>query len=156
VNKPLVVFDCVVLVQSLLKKAGPAVECVNRFRDGHLTLVISKETLAELRDVLSRSSLRDRYPLLTAERVEALISLLRWKGELIRHVPKRFVYPRDPNDEPYLNLAIEAQADYLVTRDNDLLELMKWDTEEGRVFQKQFRSLHIVDPVTFLNEIEQS
>lgn len=154
-NKPLVVFDCVVLVQSLLKKTGPAVECVNRFRDGHLTLVVSKETLAELRDVLSRSSLRDDFPLLTDERVEALISLLRWKAELVRRVPKHFAYPRDPNDEPYLNLAIEAQADYIVTRDNDLLDLMKWDTEEGREFQKRFRSLRIVDPVTFLNEIEQ-
>jgi len=50
---------------------------------------------------------------------------------------------------------VVAQADYIVTRDNDLLDLMKWDTEEGREFQKRFRSLRIIDPVTFLNEIEQ-
>jgi len=31
---------------------------------------------------------------------------------------------------------------------------MRWDTEEGREFQKRFRFLKIVDPVTFLNEIE--
>lgn len=108
-----------------------------------------------MRDRLSRSSLRDNYPLLTDERVEGLISLLRWKAELVRRVPEHFTYPRDPNDEPYLNLAIEAQADYIVTRDNDLLDLMKWTTEEGREFQKRFRSLRIVDPVTFLKEIEQ-
>jgi predicted nucleic acid-binding protein len=52
-----------------------------------------------------------------------------------------------------LNLAIEAAADYLITRDNDLLDLMKWETEEGREFQKRFRSLKIIDPVRFLKEI---
>jgi predicted nucleic acid-binding protein len=54
-----------------------------------------------------------------------------------------------------LNLAIEAQADFIVTRDNDLLDLMRWDTETGREFQKRFRSLRILDPVAFLKLVEQ-
>ena len=35
-----------------------------------------------------------------------------------------FTLARDPDDEPYLNLAIAVSADYLVTRDNDMLDLM--------------------------------
>jgi predicted nucleic acid-binding protein len=53
-----------------------------------------------------------------------------------------------------LNLAIEAGADFLITRDNDLLDLMKWEREEGREFQKRFRRLKVIDPVAFLKEIE--
>lgn len=68
--------------------------------------------------------------------------------------PRRFTYPRDPKVELYINLALAAGATYLVSRDNDLLDLMRWDTEEGRAFQKRFRFLKIVDPVAFLNEIE--
>ena len=86
--------------------------------------------------------------------VEALFERLTQRATLIRQVPKRFVYERDPKDEPYINLAVATKADYLVTRDNDLLDLMKWDTEEGRGFQKRFRFLKIVTPEVFLAEIE--
>ena len=61
--------------------------------------------------------------------------------------------PRDPDDEPYLNLALEAGAQFLVTRDRDLLDLMRWDTEEGRDFQSRFRELRILDPAAFIREL---
>ena len=56
-----------------------------------------------------------------------LIELLLYKGKLYQNIKRRFGYPRDPDDEPYLNLAIKAKADFIVTRDKDLLDLMKWD-----------------------------
>ncbi|HVS82883.1 MAG TPA: hypothetical protein VHE60_14230 [Pyrinomonadaceae bacterium] len=59
------------------------------------------------------------------------------------------------DDEPYLNLAIEVKAYYLVSRDNDLLDLMKSTTADGIEFQERFPSLSILDPVAFLKEIEQ-
>ncbi len=61
-----------------------------------------------------------------------------------------FEYPRDPDDEPYLNLAIEVESDYLISRDADLQDLMKWEQEAGREFQRRFRFLKIVTPVEFL------
>ena len=152
--EPLAVFDCVVFLQGLIKESGPAVTCLKRFEEGRFRLAVSPETLAELHDVLSRSSLRQRFPLITEEKADRLIELLLLKGELFRKVPKSFELPRDPDDEPYVNLAIEAGAQFLVTRDKDLLSLMRWDTEEGRNFQTQFRQLRIVDPVTFLKEME--
>lgn len=149
-NRYLVVFDCVTLIQALISKSGPAVRCLELFEQGKIAVAISREGLRELKDVLSRSSLRYRYPSLTDERVDQLVKLLLYKGRLYRQVKKHFDYPRDPDDEPYLNLAIEAEADLIVTSDKDLLDLMKWDDEKGREFQSRYRSLRIVDPVVLL------
>ena len=63
-------------------------------------------------------------------------------------VPVSFRY-RDPDDEPYLNLAIAVSADYLVTRDNDLLDLM-----QDSAFRVRFPSLTILDPVTALRLLD--
>lgn len=57
---------------------------------------------------------------------------------------------RDPKDEPYLNLAIATKAEYLVTRDRDLLDLM-----HDSSFQQRYPDLRILDPVEFLNEIRR-
>jgi len=155
VAEHLVVFDCVVFLQSLISEAGPAARCLELFGQGKFSIAVSHEILSEIREVLSRSGLRKRYPLLTDERVDRLIDVLLYRGKLFREIKRQYEYPRDPHDEAYLNLAIEAHADFLVTRDNDLLDLMKWETEDGREFQKRFRRLKIVDPVGFLKVIEQ-
>jgi predicted nucleic acid-binding protein len=42
-----------------------AVTCIERFEQGRFLLAVSPEILAELRDVLSRSKLRQDFPLLT-------------------------------------------------------------------------------------------
>ena len=152
--EPLVVFDCVVFLQGLIKQTGPAVTCLESFERGRFSLAISPEILAEIHDVLSRSSLRQRFPLLTEERAQRLIELLVLRGRLFRSVPRRMELPRDPDDEPYLNLALEAHAQFLVTRDRDLLDLMRSDSKEGRDFQSRFPDLKIVDPVMFMKEIE--
>jgi uncharacterized protein len=154
VPEPLVVFDCVVFLQGLIKESGPAVTCLERFEQGRFQLAFSPEIVTELHDVLYRSSLRQNFLLLTKEKADRLIELLLLRGKLFRNVPRRFELSRDPDDEPYLNLAIEAEADFLVTRDRDLLDLMRWDTKEGRDFRSRFRELEILDPVTFLKELE--
>ena len=59
--------------------------------------------------------------------------------------PNAYSLPRDPKDERYLNVAIASNAEFLVSRDLDLLDLMK-DT----AFRQQFPSLVILDPVAFL------
>ena len=150
----LAVFDCVTLVQSVISETGPAARCVELVEQRVVSLAVSEYTLAEISQVLSRSGLRKRYVTLTNKRVQWLVSLLADQGEFFSKIKSHYDYPRDPDDEPYLNLAIEAGADFLVTRDRDLLDLMRWDREEGRIFQRRFRDLKIVDPAVFLKQIE--
>lgn len=148
-----VVVDCMVFVQAVANERGPAARILDLLDDGKITLYVSKLILSEARYVLTRPDVRVSLRTITDIAVEALFERLTQSATLIRQVPKRFVYERDPKDEPYINLAVATKADYLVTRDNDLLDLIKWDTEEGREFQRRFRFLKIVTPEIFLTEI---
>ena len=75
---------------------------------------------------------------------------------MIRDVPRVFEYLRDPEDEPYLNLAISAKAAFLVSRDRDLLDLMTRHDTESKQFRQRFRFLKVIKPIDFLNEIEKA
>lgn len=66
-----------------------------------------------------------------------------------------FSLPRDVDDEQYINLAIEANAQYLVTLDNDLLDLMTDFDVAGKEFRQKTRPLRIVKPLDFLRIVEE-
>lgn len=153
-DKYVVIFDTNIFLQGLISKGGPAVKCLECFEQGKIIVAVSRATLEEVEDVLARPHLRLKYPLLTDERVAELLDRLIYRGIYLRRVGQHFTYPRDPKDEPYLNLAIEVEADYLISRDHDLLDLMKWEQEEGREFQRRFRFLKIVTPDDFLSIME--
>lgn len=147
---PVTVFDCGVFLQGLLSKLGPAVRCLELIEEERIRLVVSEEVLAEIKDVLSRSRIRERNPNLTDEKVESLIEILLTKAEFVEKVPQYFNYSRDPNDEPYLNLAIETAAVFLVSRDNDLLDLMTGFNDEAKEFRQRYRKIKIVNPLEFI------
>lgn len=67
---------------------------------------------------------------------------------MIQDVPALIEFPRDPKDEPYLNLTATSKASYLVSRDNDLLDLRK-DEE----FLQLLPGVTILDPVEFLKVV---
>jgi len=119
-------------------------------------LRLSEEILAELLEVLNRPKIRARYPELTDEIVDDFLKRLRRTAEIASEVPKRFSYPRDVDDEPYLNLAIEAEANYLVSRDKDLLDLMTGYNNECKEFRQRFRSLIVIEPIGFLTAVRRS
>ncbi len=117
---------------------------------GSIQLYLSEEILAEIEDVLNRPEIRSHFQTLTDEIVEAFLLKLQKISEIIRSVPKEFSYSRDPDDEVYINLAVCAEADYLVSRDNDLLDLMTAYTIEAKEFRQRFRPLQVIEPLDFL------
>ena len=116
---------------------------------------MSNDILDEVRDVLSRPKIRQKNPRITDERVDALLTRLAEQGTLLESIPKHFSYERDPKDEKYINLSVEADAAYLVSRDNDLLDLMREDLAGSKDFRQQFPTLTILNPVAFLRQMEQ-
>jgi putative PIN family toxin of toxin-antitoxin system len=150
-----VVFDCNILLQAVARKTGPAAACLRLAEEGFVRLHLSEEILIELSGVLHRPAIRARYPELADEIVEDFLKALRSTSEITSDVPQRFSYPRDINDEPYLNLAIETEANYLVSRDRDLLDLMTGHDDESKEFRQRFRSLTVIEPIAFLKRVRR-
>lgn len=149
------VFDCNVHLQAAAREKSVAAECLRLVEKDAVKLYLSEEVFGEIEDVLNRPEIRAHFQSLTDEIVEAFLLRLRKNSEIIRQIPKRFSYSRDPDDEPYINLAAETQADYLVSRDKDLLDLMTAYTTEAKEFRQRFRPLRVIEPLEFLNEVRK-
>lgn len=150
---PRVVFDCNIFVQMTLNPSGSAGKCKDLIESGEISLFVSATILAEVADVLSRPVFRQLVPDLTPERVETFVCEIAALSIPISNVPEEFHYQRDPEDEPYVNLALVTEARYLVSLDRDLLDLMDMMSEEGRRFQRRYPMLKIVKPADLLTEI---
>lgn len=150
---PGVVFDCNVFIQILLNAKGPASACYDLVKSDKVTLFLSTEIVAEIRDVLNRSKFRRKFSTLTPDRIDAFLKELLSYATLQANIPRVFTLERDPKDELYIDLALAAGATYLVSRDHDLLDLMDENKPGGKEFKAQFPTLTILDPVTFLREM---
>jgi len=105
--------------------------------------------------VLSRSELRQKFSSLTDSLVEQFLDAMQRKIVWIPTVPRAFTFDRDPKDEPWINLAIAAQATFLVSRDKDILDLARPSDSDGARLRKIAPSLQILDPVDFLREVRR-
>lgn len=72
-----------------------------------------------MREVMTRPEFLAKFETVTETMIEKYLEQLAMKSVFIRSVPKKFTLSRNRDDEPYINLAIESKADYIVTRDND-------------------------------------
>jgi len=131
------VFDCMVFVQAIASR-GSAYRCLQLCLDSPEPLLVSAATLQELGAVLMRPELRRKLPGITPERVEALMHHLAEFAHKVDPVPLIMEFPPDPKDEPYLNLAIVANARDLVTRDRAMLRL----TDPSNVLSRQLTIYH--------------
>src|SRR4051812_49118882 len=115
VSRPNVVFDCNVYVQAISRMNGPAAAALRLIEENRITLHLSKPILREIRRTLQYPEIRQRNPQVTEEVIDAFLARVSFRGILHRDVPHIFDYARDPDDEPYIDLAVAVSADYLVT-----------------------------------------
>lgn len=140
-----VVFDCNLFLQAAISSGGSAAACLDLIDEGAITLILSPDVVAEMRDVLTRPKLARKFATLTPERVERFLNRVEALAEMVSDVPRVIELPRDPKDEPYINLAVAADARYLVSRDKDLLDFATAEASPT--------NLTILDPVAFLQEL---
>jgi putative PIN family toxin of toxin-antitoxin system len=153
---PRAVLDTVVFVQALISGRGPSAGCLRRLKSGRFVLLLSDPLLREIREVPLRPELTRKYTQLTEERVHAFVGEIEFLAVHLPSTPTMFKLPRDPKDEPLIDLAIAGQADFLVTwNDRHLTYLMRRDTPEGEAFCAAFPKLQIVSPPDFLSQIEK-
>ena len=134
------VLDTTVLVSGFLKQVegGVTYELLLLAKEGAFEQYISDYILEELAEVLLRSGRnRRRYHYPDSAVVDLCQGLARF-ATLVTDVPDVQIV-RDRSDDMIVACAIGAGADYLVTRDNDLLVL-------GR-----HRHIAIITPEAFLH-----
>ena len=131
--KSRVVVDTNALVSRLLLPNSTAGQAVRKAVD-QAELLVSEATMEELADVLARPKF-DRY-VTVADRQE----FLRLLGRVARLTPILHAVRacRDPRDDKFLELAVNGEADTIVTGDRDLLAL------------DPFRGIAIVTPARYL------
>lgn len=142
------VFDTNIILQGILSEGGPADECLRFVFQGKVRLITTDAVLGEIEDVISRPKLVSKYPQLRTERPNQIIAKIRSEAAFVSQPPNIYRFERDPKDEIFINLAIAANAEYLVSRDNDLLDL-RLDEE----FTSSFPDLKIVSPFDFLQAV---
>lgn len=145
------VFDCMVFLQATARPNSPSGACIRLAREKRIQLCLSTPILEEVKDVLTRAELRRRFPELTDNAIASLIRDVSAVAIFLDPVPDRYRIKRDPKDEKYLNAAIAGNVAYLVTRDNDLLDLNQ-DVD----FCRKYESLKILDPVEFIKRVDAS
>ena len=118
------VFDSTALISAFLTRSGVTGELVD-LAGKAFVLTLAPEIVAETRrKLLTSKRIRGRYGY-TDEEVERYCSGLAvvTGGNMMRGLPRLSGVVRDPNDDVIVAAALVAQADYLVTRDKDLLSL---------------------------------
>ncbi|MDQ3322337.1 MAG: putative toxin-antitoxin system toxin component, PIN family [Acidobacteriota bacterium] len=142
------VFDCNIFLQTLLNPNGVAAMRRSSPKR-NAKLFVSKATLEEIRDVILRLNILARLPDVDEFQIELFIEHITRISTFVDSVPHEFDFERDPKDEIIIDLAVEVEADYIVSRDKDLLDLMTGYTDECKDFRRRFRGLKIVNPVEF-------
>jgi hypothetical protein len=102
------------------------------------SIVISRETLAELTAVLYRDKFQ-KYA--TIEERDEFLEVVVLSATMI-NVAENISASRDPDDNKFIELATEARADAIVSGDQDLLVL------------HPYRGIPILRPADFLNLTE--
>lgn len=130
------VLDTNVIVSATLIQGGNEDRILRAWVDGAFELVLSPQILDEMGRVLSYPKLK-KARWMTGEETVALLRSLALESVL---VPGRVTVEvsRDPEDNKFLEAAIEARARYVVTGDRDLLDV------------KAYRGVQIVTPAAFL------
>ncbi len=116
--KARIVFDTSVVVSAVVLQSGRLAWLRAHWSDGGCIPLISGDTAAELIRILGYRKFR----LETQRRDELLADYLPY-CEIVDITETCSVLCRDPNDQPFLDLAQSGKADSLVSGDRDLLVL---------------------------------
>lgn len=126
-----------ILVSAVINKPfSVSQEIYQNFINKHFLLIVSPSILAEVEDVLNR----DRVRKLHKHSPEILQKIISEPVILSYVVPGKTEVEvvRDPDDDKIIAAAVEGNADYIVSRDRDLLDL------------KEYNDIKIISPEQFI------
>lgn len=135
-----IVVDTNVVVSALLNPDARINRVLAYLAKGKYLFLYSQDTLDEMLDVLSRH--RIGRGMVKDLDVKEFVALVRFRGEEITPVTSIHVC-RDPDDDKFLEIAVDGKADYIVSGDGDLQSL------------SPFRGIPVLKPADFINLLEK-
>lgn len=116
-----VVLDTNVLIDGFRDDYSYEKQIIDEIRTGKIESYANRQTLQENKLILSQLVDNSQYK-------RELNDLFSQINVVVNRRNIKVV--RDPEDNKILESAVEAKADFLITRDNDLLELKKYGSVE--------------------------
>jgi len=129
-----VVFDTNVLISAILFGGHPR-KCFELVLEGKIELFISKGIIDEFEGVLKREKFG-----IPEETLRYIISSLDSIANFVNPEAKYDIVEKDPEDNKFIECAIAADADFIISGDAHLLEI------------SQFRKTKILNPSDFLKQ----
>ena len=117
----LATLDSNVIVSGGTVSHTPPSQIIQGWRVGAVEFAMCEAILGEVQDVLSRPYFADHIGW-TQENIVAYVNELR-KGSLIVPAKTKVNVCRDPDDNMVFSCAMEAQSDYIVSGDEDILDI---------------------------------
>ncbi len=132
----IIVLDTNVLVSGILKPYSKAATILRLVTDGTLQLAYDLRLLSEYRDVLNRSKFN-----FAKENVEGFLEQTEQEGLLVSVKPLKFHLP-DPDDEPFLEVALSGEVKAIVTGN------------KRHFLKKEYEGVKILSPAEFLEAVK--
>lgn len=127
------VLDANVIISALIQPKGPSGRIV-----ASLLLVASPAILAEVRRSLTYPKVR-KYIKVSDEDVDLSVAAMALIAQPVEGILRVKAVAEDPDDNKYIEAALEGRAQYIVTGDSHLKSL------------KSYRGIRIVPPRVFLD-----
>ncbi len=133
----IIVLDTNILVSGILKPYSNTATILRLVADGTIQLAYDLRILSEYRSVLNRPKFS-----FAKEDVEAFLDQIEQEGLLVSVKPSKIRLP-DPDDEPFLEVALSARVNAIVTGNK---------RHFGR---KAYEGVQIVSPAEFLEMVKE-
>ena len=133
----IIVLDTNVLISGILKPYSKAATVLRLVADGAIQLAYDLRLLSEYRDVLNRPKFN-----FAKENVEGFLEQTEEEGLLVSVKPLKFHLP-DPDDEPFLEIALSGGAKAIVTGNKHHFP------------KKEYEEVRILFPAEFLEAMEE-
>ncbi|MEK6933283.1 MAG: putative toxin-antitoxin system toxin component, PIN family [Nanoarchaeota archaeon] len=129
-----VVLDTNVFISGIFWSGNYCSQLIDKWKNKEIELVSSLETVGELVETLRNFRIS-----MSKSMIEEWKNLLISNSILIQSSTKIDVIKEDPEDNKFLETAIDGKADFIVSQDNHLLNL------------KEYQGIKIVKPEEAIN-----
>lgn len=121
-----VVIDTNILVSALLSKKGAPARIIDAWEARKFLVITSDAAILEVERVLMDLAFTGKYTISDQE-IKSIINLLQKDALLVSgQTEVKGAIPEDPDDEKFLSIALEGDAQIIISGDKHLLELGRY------------------------------